>query len=130
VLLIGKQRHKRRIAGESSRAGQDPQRVSEPITIIILIIIIIIINVVGIATSYGLRNRISSPGGVKNLLLSQIVQTGSGFHQTSYPMVPGALSPGVKRPGREADHSPPTSAEVKKMWMYSSTLPYAFMVYC
>jgi hypothetical protein len=27
----------------------------------------------------------------------------------------GALSSGVKRPGSEADHSPPTSAEVKKM---------------
>jgi hypothetical protein len=26
----------------------------------------------------------------------------------------GALSPGIKRLGREADHSPPTSAEVKK----------------
>jgi hypothetical protein len=25
-----------------------------------------------------------------------------------------ALSPGVKRPGREADHSPPASAEIKK----------------
>jgi hypothetical protein len=24
----------------------------------------------------------------------------------------GVLSPGVKRPGREADHSPPTNAEV------------------
>jgi hypothetical protein len=29
--------------------------------------------------------------------------------------VSGAFSPGVKRPGREADHSPPASAEVKKM---------------
>jgi hypothetical protein len=28
----------------------------------------------------------------------------------------------------EANHSPPTSAKVKKMWMYTSTLPYAFMV--
>jgi hypothetical protein len=28
--------------------------------------------------------------------------------------VPGALSPGVKRPGREADHSFPSSAEVKE----------------
>jgi hypothetical protein len=37
------------------------------------------------------------------------------------------LHPGVKRPGREADHSPP-SAEVKKMWIYTSTPPYAFMV--
>jgi hypothetical protein len=30
----------------------------------------------------------------------------------------GTLCPGVKRPGREADHSPPTSAEVKKTWHY------------
>jgi hypothetical protein len=37
------------------------------------------------------------------------------------------LFPGIKRPGREADHSPPTSAEVKKMWIYTSTPPYAFM---
>jgi hypothetical protein len=29
--------------------------------------------------------------------------------------------PGVKGPGREADHSPPDSAEVKKMWVYTST---------
>jgi hypothetical protein len=41
--------------------------------------------------------------------------------------VPGALSPGVKRPGLKADHSPPASAEVKKMWIYSSTPPHAFM---
>jgi hypothetical protein len=40
----------------------------------------------------------------------------------------GALSPGVKRQGREALHSPPASAEVKKMWIYTSTPPYAFMV--
>jgi hypothetical protein len=32
----------------------------------------------------------------------------------------------IKRPGREADHSPP-SAEVKKIWIYISTPPYAFM---
>jgi hypothetical protein len=35
--------------------------------------------------------------------------------------------PGVKRQGRETDHSPPTSAEVKKMWIYTSTPPYVFM---
>jgi hypothetical protein len=34
---------------------------------------------------------------------------------------------GVKRPGREADRSPPASADVKKMWIYTSTPPYAFM---
>jgi hypothetical protein len=41
------------------------------------------------------------------------VQTESGAHLTLYTTVPGVLSPGVKRPGREADHSPLSSAEVK-----------------
>jgi hypothetical protein len=31
------------------------------------------------------------------------------------------------RPGSEADHSPPSSAEVKNTWIYTSTLPYVFM---
>jgi hypothetical protein len=39
----------------------------------------------------------------------------------------GDLSPGVKRPSREADHSPQPSAEVKKTWIHTSTPPYAFM---
>jgi hypothetical protein len=30
---------------------------------------------------------------------------------------------GIKGPRREADHSPPASAEVKKMWIYVSTPP-------
>jgi hypothetical protein len=38
----------------------------------------------------------------------------SGPTQSAIQWVPGALSPGVKRGGREADHSPPPSAEVKK----------------
>jgi hypothetical protein len=33
---------------------------------------------------------------------------------------------GVKRPGRDADHSPRTSAVIKKMWIYTSTPPYVF----
>jgi hypothetical protein len=37
----------------------------------------------------------------------------------------GGFSPGIKRPGREADHSPPAGAEVKKMWTYTSTSPYS-----
>jgi len=32
-------------------------------------------------------------------------------------------TPGVKQPGREADHSPPSSAEVKNVWSYTSTPP-------
>jgi hypothetical protein len=38
----------------------------------------------------------------------------------------GAVSPGIKQSGLEADHSPPTSAEVKKTWVYTSTPPYVF----
>jgi hypothetical protein len=38
-----------------------------------------------------------------------------------------ALSSGVQGPGHEADHSSPASAEVKKMWLYTSTPQYAFM---
>jgi hypothetical protein len=34
---------------------------------------------------------------------------------------------GAMRRGREADHSPPNIAEVKKTWIYKSTPPYAFM---
>jgi hypothetical protein len=34
--------------------------------------------------------------------------------------VSGALSLGVKPPGREADHSPPSNAEVKNVWSYTS----------
>jgi hypothetical protein len=41
--------------------------------------------------------------------------------------VPGTSSPGVKRPGREADHSSPTNAEDKNAWIYISTSPYTFM---
>jgi hypothetical protein len=40
----------------------------------------------------------------------------------------GALSAALKQPGRDAYHSPPASAEVKKMWVYTSIPPYAFMV--
>jgi hypothetical protein len=36
---------------------------------------------------------------------------------------------GVKRPGREGDHSPLTSAEVKNTWIYTSTPPLVFMAY-
>jgi hypothetical protein len=38
--------------------------------------------------------------------------------------IPGTPSPRVKRPGREADHSPPSDAEVKNTWSCTSTHPY------
>jgi len=35
--------------------------------------------------------------------------------------VPEVISLRVKRPGRESDHSPPLSAEIKNEWSYTST---------
>jgi hypothetical protein len=42
----------------------------------------------------------------------------------------GALSLEVKLPGRETDHSPPSSAGVKNSWSYTSTRQYVFMAWC
>jgi hypothetical protein len=42
----------------------------------------------------------------------------------------GALSLGVKRPGHEAEHSPPSSAKVKNEWNCTSITPYIFMAWC
>jgi len=41
-----------------------------------------------------------------------------------------ALSPGVKWPGCETDHSPPSGAEVKNVWHYTSSPQYIFIVWC
>jgi hypothetical protein len=35
--------------------------------------------------------------------------------------VPEAVSLGIKRLGREADHSPPSNAEVQNAWSHTST---------
>jgi hypothetical protein len=51
------------------------------------------------------------------------VQTDSVANQTPIHWEPGALTPGVKRPGREADNSPPSSVEVRNAWNYTSTSP-------
>jgi hypothetical protein len=88
---------------------------------------------VGIATGYGLDDRwgrSSSPGMVKNFLISMSFRLALGSTQPHIQWVPGALFPGVKRQGREADCSPPTIAEVKTMWIYTSIPPYAFMAEC
>jgi hypothetical protein len=59
-------------------------------------------------------DRGSIPGGGLEFSLRHRVQTGSVTHPASYQMGNGTLSLGVKRPGREANHSPPSSAEVKE----------------
>jgi hypothetical protein len=46
-----------------------------------------------------------------------------GTHWIGGSVGPRALSLGVKRSEREADHSPPSSAEVKNASSYTSTPP-------
>jgi hypothetical protein len=74
------------------------------------------------------RGGSSSPNGGKNFHFSISSRPALGPTQSSIQWVRGALSPGVKWPGREADNSRPTSAEVNKIRIYTSTLPYVSMV--
>jgi len=39
-----------------------------------------------------------------------------------------SLSPGVKQLGHEANHSPPSSADVKTVWSHIPLFLYVFMV--
>jgi hypothetical protein len=70
-----------------------------------------------IVSDYGLDDReieVRSPTGAEDFSSSPYVQTGSEAHPASYPMGTGDPFPGGKaRPGRNANHSPPSSAEVK-----------------
>ena len=62
--------------------------------------------------------RDRNPVGVR---FSTPVQTVPGTHPASNTMGTGSF-PGVKRPGRDADHPPPSSAEVKErveLYLYS-----------
>jgi hypothetical protein len=57
---------------------------------------------------------VRSPAGAEDFSSNLCVQTGSGAHPPSCPMGTGVLSPGVKALlGRDADHSPLSSAEVE-----------------
>jgi hypothetical protein len=45
------------------------------------------------------------------------------FMNSPIRWVPSVLSPGTEWPGREADHSHPSWAEIKNAWSYTSTSP-------
>jgi predicted lipoprotein with Yx(FWY)xxD motif len=83
-----------------------------------------------IAIGYGLDGR---KIGVRVLIGQEfsplhVAQTDSEAHAASYPMCTGGRFPrGAKRTGREADHSPLTSAEFKNRWIYTSTPLYVFV---
>jgi hypothetical protein len=47
--------------------------------------------------------------------------SGPGANPVSYPMGINYFSQGVERPERESVYCPPSSAEVKSAWSFSST---------
>jgi hypothetical protein len=53
-----------------------------------------------------------------------------GHTQPPIQWVIEAVTMAVKLPVREADHSPPSSAEVKSAWSYTSNPQYDFMSWC
>jgi hypothetical protein len=78
----------------------------------------------GIALSYGLDDRgFESRQGLGIFLFTTASRPALGPTQPPIQWVPEALSLGVKRSGREADHSPSSGAEVKNAWSYTSTSP-------
>jgi hypothetical protein len=89
-------------------------------------------SVVGIATGYKLDDW---GVGVQVLVVSKIFSFSTSSRLPLGPTQPliqwllRLFPRGVKWLGREADHSPIASAEVKKMWIYTSTAPYIFMAY-
>jgi hypothetical protein len=71
-----------------------------------------------IVSDYGLDDRaigVRSPAGTKDFFpLASVSRPALGPTQPPVQSGPGVLSPGVKaRPGRDADHSPPSSTEVE-----------------
>jgi hypothetical protein len=77
---------------------------------------------IGLSSDYGLDDQ-----GVEfrvqvgaRMFSSHVVQTGFTANVPHIEWLPGAVFRKVKRLGREADHSLPTSAEVKYMWFYIS----------
>jgi hypothetical protein len=84
---------------------------------------------VGIELGYELDDwgsRVRFSAGVGNFSLHHRVQNGSGAHPAYYPMRTKGSFPGVKRPGREADHSSTSSAEVKEcveLYVHSLSMP-------
>jgi hypothetical protein len=59
----------------------------------------------------------------QKVVTSRSVQTGFGAHPDFCSM-----GTGVEAQGREAGHSPPSSADVTNEWSYTSIPPYGFIV--
>jgi hypothetical protein len=85
-------------------------------------------SAVNIGTRPGLGNQgiaVRFPAGTRDLFYSTAFRPALGPAQPPIHCVSGTVSPGL-----QADHSPPSSTEVKNTWSWTSTLPYVFMACC
>jgi hypothetical protein len=89
------------------------------------------ITMITLAVSYGLDDGGSILGRDREqfFLFSSPSTPALGPNPTSHKLGAGGSSAGIKRPGREADHSPSSSAEMKNTWSYTSIPPYVFIVW-
>jgi hypothetical protein len=74
----------------------------------------------------GLGDRVRVPVG-STIFNSISSKPALGPTQPPIQWVSGAFSSVVKRPGHEADYSPPASVEVKEIWIYTTTPSHVFM---
>jgi len=59
-------------------------------------------------------------------LFTTIFRVALGPTKPPIQCIPRAVIPEVKRPGREAYHSPPFRVEIKNVWSYTSTPPIRY----
>jgi len=74
---------------------------------------------------YGLDDRVSTSGRGRKGTFPLATASRPALEPRKWES--GAISPGVKQPGLEADYSPPSNAEVKKASDYASTPPIRFI---
>ena len=88
------------------------------------------ISVVGTVTKLRTRKPrpwFSSWRAQKTFFFSKSAKTYSGAHPVPYWTDSREVTPEIKLPSREADHSPICNDKVKNELSYTSTLPYDFM---
>jgi hypothetical protein len=76
------------------------------------------------AVGYDLDDRgFESRSGLGIFLLTTAFRPALDLTHPPIQWLPGSFYLGLKRPGRESDHSQPSNAEVKDAWRYTSTPP-------
>jgi len=106
------------------------QKVRTPSGILAFIFTFSICNITlqkNISASVTYGNSTFTLGAVH--LVLDLTRPALGSTHPPIQWVPGALSPGVKRLGREADHSPPSSTEIKNAWCCTSIPQYVFIAW-